>query len=250
MARCSTCGRSSRCRSTRRRSPRRCSPPHLFEPGAPEVPVTEVSARLALQGRAVQHRAVYVAHSIPESNALIIRTPFGNVLHTGDWKLDPTPMLVRRPTRRSSARWATKAVLALIGNSTNAVREGQVAFGGGRCQKHSRRLIANAPRAGRHGPTSCPSNVARLRAVAEAAHAAGREVVLVGRAMERVGAGRARNRLSRWHPPVSTARNVRPSAARQGRGALHRQPGRAARRAGADFRGRAPRRSGCPRATA
>ena len=53
---------------------------------------------------------VSVSHSIPESNALIIRTPLGNVLHTGDWKLDPTP-IIGPPTDEAKlqARSATRA---------------------------------------------------------------------------------------------------------------------------------------------
>ena len=66
-----------------------------------------------------------VAHSIPESNALIIRTPLGTVLHTGDWKLDPTP-LIGVPTDEAKLRALGDAgCLALVGDSTNAVREGR-----------------------------------------------------------------------------------------------------------------------------
>ena len=66
-----------------------------------------------------------VAHSIPESNALIIRTPHGTVLHTGDWKLDPTPVL-GPPTDEAKLRaLGDEGCLALIGDSTNAVREGR-----------------------------------------------------------------------------------------------------------------------------
>ena len=66
-----------------------------------------------------------VAHSIPESNALILRTPLGNVLHTGDWKLDPTPVL-GLPTDEAKLRaLGDEGCLVLIGDSTNAVREGR-----------------------------------------------------------------------------------------------------------------------------
>ena len=106
-----------------------------------------------------------------------------NVLHTGDWKLDPTP-IIGVPTDEAKLRaLGDEGCLALIGDSTNAVREGRspsevdVA-------KTLAELIANAP--SRVAVTTFASNVARVRAVAEAAHAAGREVVLVGRAMERV----------------------------------------------------------------
>jgi ribonuclease J len=65
----------------------------LNEPGAPEIPITEVALGSRFKVGPFDIELVSVAHSIPESNALIIRTPHGNVLHTGDWKLDPTPVI-------------------------------------------------------------------------------------------------------------------------------------------------------------
>ena len=155
----------------------------LGEREAPEAPVKEVALGSRFQVGPFDIELCSVAHSIPESNALIIRTPHGNVLHTGDWKLDPTP-IIGVPTDEAKLRaLGDEGCLALIGDSTNAVREGRspsevdVA-------KTLAELIANAP--SRVAVTTFASNVARVRAVAEAAHAAGREVVLVGRAMERV----------------------------------------------------------------
>ena len=65
----------------------------LGEPGAPDIPITEVKLGSRFQVGPFDIELCSVAHSIPESNALILRTPFGNVLHTGDWKLDATPVL-------------------------------------------------------------------------------------------------------------------------------------------------------------
>src|SRR5450432_2916362 len=75
----------------------------LSEPGAPEIPVIIVplGGRISLPPFDIE--LVSVAHSIPESNALIIRTPAGAVLHTGDWKLDPTP-LIGVPTDEAKLR--------------------------------------------------------------------------------------------------------------------------------------------------
>ena len=126
---------------------------------------------------------VSMAHSIPESNGLIIRTRHGAVLHTGDWKIDPTPV-IGPPTDEAKLRALGDAgCLALIGDSTNAVREGRSPSETD-VAKVLAELIRSAP--GRVGVTTFASNVARIRAVAEAAAACGREVVLVGRAMERV----------------------------------------------------------------
>ncbi len=153
------------------------------EPGAPAVPVTAVplGGRFSLGSFDIE--LVSVAHSIPESNALIIRTALGSVLHTGDWKIDPTPVL-GPPTDEAKLRaLVNEGCLALVGDSTNAVREGrspselEVA-------KTLAELIRTAR--GRVGITTFASHVGRLRSVAKAAAACDREVVLVGRAMERI----------------------------------------------------------------
>ena len=155
----------------------------IGERNAPEVPVKEVALGSRFAVGPFDIELCSVAHSIPESNALIIRTPHGNVLHTGDWKLDPTPIL-GDPTDEAKLRaLGDEGCLALIGDSTNAVRDGRSPSEAD-VAKTLAELIANAP--ARVAVTTFASNVARLRAVAEAAHAAGREVVLVGRAMERV----------------------------------------------------------------
>ncbi len=114
---------------------------------------------------------------------MIIRTPHGAVLHTGDWKIDPTPVL-GAPTDEAKLRTlGEEGCLALIGDSTNAVREGRSPS-----EKDVARTIAEliATASGRVAVTTFASNVARIRAVADAAKAADREVVVVGRAMERV----------------------------------------------------------------
>jgi ribonuclease J len=124
-----------------------------------------------------------MAHSIPESNALIIRTPLGAVLHTGDWKIDPTPV-IDPPTDEAKLRaLGDEGCLALIGDSTNAVREGRSPSETD-VAKSLAELIRTAP--ARVAVTTFASNVARIRVVAEAAAACDREVVLVGRAMERI----------------------------------------------------------------
>ncbi len=153
------------------------------EPGAPDIPVTIVplGGRFTLGPFDIE--LVSMAHSIPESNGLIIRTRFGTVLHTGDWKIDPMPV-IEPPTDEAKLRALGDAgCLALLGDSTNAVREGRSPSETD-VAKSLAELIRNAP--GRVGVTTFASNVARIRAVAEAAAACGREVVLVGRAMERI----------------------------------------------------------------
>ena len=153
------------------------------EPGAPEVPVNIVKLGSRFSVGPFDVELVSMAHSIPESSALIIRTPLGPVLHTGDWKLDDTPILGPPTDEKKLRALGEEGCLALVGDSTNAVREGRSPS-----ETDVAKTIADLIRTarGRVAVTTFASNVARLKAVADAARAADREVVLVGRAMERV----------------------------------------------------------------
>ena len=126
---------------------------------------------------------VPVTHSIPESTALAIRTPAGLVVHTGDWNLDATPVIGAPTDVERFRALGQEGVLALICDSTNILREGE-SPSESEVAATLRRLIAEAP--GRVAVTTFASNVARLRAVAEAAMAAHRQVIVIGRAMDRV----------------------------------------------------------------
>lgn len=153
------------------------------EAEAPEIPVKEIALGSRFNVGPFDIELCSVAHSIPESNALIIRTPFGNVLHTGDWKIDPTPV-VGPPTDEAKLRaLGAEGCIALIGDSTNAVRDGRSPSETAVAAELSK-LIESARQ--RVAVTTFASNVARIRAVADAARKAEREVVVVGRAMDRV----------------------------------------------------------------
>jgi ribonuclease J len=153
------------------------------ERNPPEIPVTVVPSggRIDLGPFSVEF--IPVAHSIPESHALAIHTDVGTVLHTGDWKIDPTPVTGAPTDERRLRKLGDEGVLALIGDSTNAVRDGRSPS-----ETEVARTIAELVKAakGRVAVTTFASNVSRLRSVADAAREAGREVVVVGRAMERV----------------------------------------------------------------
>jgi len=155
----------------------------LSEPGAPKIPVNVVplGGHLELGPFAVDF--IDVAHSIPESNALAIRTPLGTVLHTGDWKIDPTPLVGAATDRAKLTALGDSGLLALVGDSTNAIRDGRSPSETD-VAKTLAELIRTAP--ARVAVTTFASHVGRIRAVADAARLADREVVLIGRAMERV----------------------------------------------------------------
>jgi len=155
----------------------------LGEPGAPQIPVNVVPLRGRLTLGPFDVEFISVAHSIPESNALAIRTAAGTALHTGDWKIDPTPLAGSKTDAARLAALGNEGVLALIGDSTNAVRDGRSPSEAD-VAKTIAELVRTAP--ARVAVTTFASHVDRIRAVADAARAAGREVVVVGRAMERV----------------------------------------------------------------
>ena len=155
----------------------------LSEPGAPQIPINIVPLRghVTLGPFAVEF--ISVAHSIPESSALAIRTLAGTVLHTGDWRIDPTPLAGAVTDAARLTALGDEGVLALIGDSTNAIRAGR-SPSEAEVAKTLAELVRAAP--ARVAVTTFASHVDRLRAVAAAARAAEREVVVVGRAMERV----------------------------------------------------------------
>ncbi len=153
------------------------------EPGAPKIPVTIFRAgdRFDLGPFAIE--AVNVTHSIPEPVALAIRTPLGTVMHTGDWKIDAHPALGQPTDEKRLREIGGEGVLALVCDSTNAMREG-VSPSESEVGASLTDIIRKAP--GRVAVTTFSSNVGRLRAVALAAAEAGRQTLIMGRSMRRV----------------------------------------------------------------
>ncbi len=153
------------------------------ERNPPKIPVTVIPSGGRVDIGPFNVEFIPVAHSIPESHALAIHTEVGTVLHTGDWKIDTTPILGAPTDERRLRELGDAGLLALIGDSTNAVREGR-SPSEAEVAKTIAELVKGAR--GRVAVTTFASNVARIRAVADAAREADREVVVVGRAMDRV----------------------------------------------------------------
>ncbi len=153
------------------------------ESGAPKVPVTIYRAGETFTVGPFTVEAIPVSHSIPEPVSLAITTPLGTVIHTGDWKIDPAPEIGPKTDEARFRALGDKGVLALICDSTNALREGdspsEQAVGEG-----IRGVIEQAP--GRVAVTTFSSNVGRIRSIAEAARDTGRQVLLLGRSLKRV----------------------------------------------------------------
>ncbi len=126
---------------------------------------------------------ITLTHSIPEPNAVVIRTAAGTVLHTGDWKLDPEP-LVGSPTDEARLREVgDEGVLAIVCDSTNALRPG-TSGSEGELRQSLTELIGRYD--GRVAIACFASNVARLSTIAHAARAHDRDVALVGRSLWRI----------------------------------------------------------------
>src|SRR5215469_11652830 len=126
---------------------------------------------------------ISITHSIPEPHALAIRTPFGVVVHTGDWKLDPDPLIGSVTNSAALHAIGEEGALALVCDSTNALVSGE---SGSESRVRQSLIDLIGTLSGRVAVTAFASNVARLESVGEAARKHGRELALVGRSMERI----------------------------------------------------------------
>lgn len=125
---------------------------------------------------------IAVAHSIPDPCALAIRTSLGNVLHTGDWKIDDNPVIGNPVDVDRLKALGGEGCRALVCDSTNVLRGG-VSPSESDIEQGLARVIASA--GNRVAVTTFASNVGRLLSVARAARAADRHLIVVGRAMYR-----------------------------------------------------------------
>ena len=155
------------------------------EQGLPIEAINIVEARPAtVEVGPFKVQFVPVSHSIPESAALVIDTPAGRVVHSGDFKLDPNPVVGEAwDDARFTEIAAERPVKALMCDSTNVF-----SLHPGRSESSIREPIRElvASRGGLVVATTFASNVARLKTLAEAAKAADRSVCLMGRAMKRM----------------------------------------------------------------
>ena len=149
------------------------------------VPVHVIGPGAAFEIKPFKLRFLRVAHSIPEAQSLVIDTPYGVVLHTGDWKLDSTPLVGPPTDEEGFAALGEKGVLAMICDSTNALVEGH-SGSEGEVRQSLTALIRGLK--GRVCVTCFASNVARVETIALAAREAGRSVAIVGRSLKNLEA--------------------------------------------------------------
>ncbi|THD80723.1 MAG: ribonuclease J [Phenylobacterium sp.] len=126
---------------------------------------------------------ITLTHSIPEPNGLAIKTPLGVILHTGDWKIDPDPMLGAPTDEGAIRRLGDEGVLAMVCDSTNVFVDGRA---GSESEVRATLMPLIAGLKGKVAVACFASNVARMDSVCRAAEAAGRRICLVGRSMRRM----------------------------------------------------------------
>ena len=149
-----------------------------------DVPINIIAPNTPTQIGNFSVEMIHITHSIPEMHGLMIRTPSGNVFHTGDWKLDLDPVVGAPTDEKKLERLGDEGVLAMVSDSTNIFNPGTSGSEGDLkasltklIKRHSKGMII---------VTTFASNIARLLSIYTAAKEAGRQVVLVGRSLWRM----------------------------------------------------------------
>jgi ribonuclease J len=148
-----------------------------------KAPINEVQLGSRFKIGSFDVELVSITHSIPEMQAVAIHTPQGVIMHTGDWKLDATPMLGEITNETRLKEMGDKGVLAIVCDSTNVFVEGRSGSEGD-VRKELTEMIRHCPE--RVVVTTFASNVARLESIILAAVDAGRRIALAGRSLERM----------------------------------------------------------------
>ncbi len=148
-----------------------------------EAPLVEVPMSGRFRVGPFDVELVTITHSIPEPNCIVVRTPLGAVLHTGDWKIDPEPLVGEVTDEAALRRLGKDGVLAMVCDSTNALLDGW-SRSEGAVRESLTGLIGRFKR--RVAVTCFASNVARLETIARAALDHGRHPALVGRSLWRI----------------------------------------------------------------
>jgi ribonuclease J len=174
----------------------------LAEAGLLEAaPITVVPLDGVITLGPFEIRLLTLTHSIPEPNGLAIKTPLGTVLHTGDWKIDPDPLIGAPTDEDAIRRLGDDGVLAMVCDSTNVFVDGE-AGSEAVVRETLKRLIGGLK--GKIAAACFASNVARMSSIIGAAVESGRRVCLVGRSMIRMSeAARSIGLFASFPPFVS-----------------------------------------------
>ncbi len=126
---------------------------------------------------------ITLTHSIPEPNAIAIRTALGTVLHTGDWKFDPDPVIGESADIEALRALGDEGIRAIVCDSTNVFSPGESGSESDLLENLTR-LIGEAT--GKVAVACFASNVARLETISQAARANGRQIVIAGQSLIRI----------------------------------------------------------------
>ena len=148
-----------------------------------KVPIVELPMSGHVSLAPFDLELVTLTHSIPEPNAVVIRTKLGTVLHTGDWKLDPEPLVGPLTDEAALRKLGDEGVLAMVCDSTNALVPGA---SGSEAEVREGLMKLVAGRKGRVAVACFASNIARLETAALVATAHNRHAGLVGRSLYRM----------------------------------------------------------------
>lgn len=155
------------------------------EKGLRNVNIKEIKPGNAFSVKPFDLEFLPVSHSVPDTCSLAINTKHGRVIHSGDWNLDPAPIIGYKTEADVFKAQGDKGVLAYIGDSTNAGVPG-VSGAEENVAKGLAEVIKDC--GGKVAVTSFASNVGRIISIAQAAKECGRDVALVGRSLHRMTA--------------------------------------------------------------
>jgi len=155
----------------------------LEEEGLRKVPIHIVESGSDIQIGNFNAEFIPVSHSVPDSCSIFLKTRHGNVLHSGDWNLDPNPVVGIPTEEKTFRRIGDEGVLAYIGDSTNSQVDGL----SGAEDDVAKGMIAEFKKCkGKIAVTMFSSNIGRLITITRAAQETGRSVVLIGRSLKRM----------------------------------------------------------------
>ncbi|MFY0615575.1 MAG: ribonuclease J [Hyphomicrobiaceae bacterium] len=147
----------------------------------PEIHEIPIDSRF--QAGVFDLELISMSHSIPETSAVVIRTPHGTVFHTADWKLDEQPLIGRSTNVSRIKEIGEEGVMTLVCDSTNAFRDGTSPSEADIAKSLTEIIAAQT---GQVAMTTFASNLARVYAASEAAKATGRRLLVAGRSLHRV----------------------------------------------------------------
>lgn len=170
------------------------------KPWKDEVSLHEISTKKPITVGKFEVEFIHMTHSVPDPTGVVIKTPLGTVVHTGDWKFDQTPVIGKKSDEKKLQRLGDNGVLAYLSDSTNIFTQEEPCS-----EKHVResltRLVRDTP--DKRIIVSCfSSNIARLETAILAAHQAGRKVALIGRSLQRMLTAAQESGYLKNIPPV------------------------------------------------